>query len=182
MPYEPVSADPISGGPAPVVIVVMGVTGAGKTTIGSLLAAELGWPFHDADDFHSPENVEWMRGGRPLSDAQREPWLAALVAKIRETLEAGDSAVLACSALRDDYRDRLRHAADGLTGQVRFVFLKIPLEEARRRLKNRVGHFMPPTLVDSQFQTLEEPLTGLVVDGMQTPAQLAEEIRKRLGV
>ena len=177
-----VPTDPHPGGPVPLVIVVMGVTGAGKTTVGMLLATELGWPFHDADDFHSPENVEWMRAGNPLSDAQREPWLAALEAKIGETLRAGESAVLACSALRGDYRERLRRPASGLTGQVRFVYLKIPLDEARRRLKNRVGHFMPASLVESQFATLEEPHSGLVVDGTLTPARIVEEVRGALGV
>ena len=166
----------------PLVVVVMGVTGAGKTTIGTLLAKELGWDFYDADAFHSAANVERMRQGEALSDVDREPWLAALEALIAQLLGSRRSGVLACSALRADYRERLRRPGDTGPGDVRFVYLKIPLEEARRRLKKRVGHFMPASLVESQFEALEEPHKVLPLDGTLPPAELVAAIREGFGI
>jgi gluconokinase len=129
----------------------MGVSGAGKSTVGPLLAARLGLPFRDADDFHPPENITKMSSGRPLDDADRAPWLAAIGAWLAE--REGKGAVASCSALKRAYRDVLRGAAPG----IRFVFLhgEKPLVAARQAA--RVGHFMPPALVDSQFATLEMP-------------------------
>lgn len=168
--------------PRPIVIVVMGITGAGKTTVGTLLAEVLGWSFYDADAFHSEENIALMRAATPLTDAHREPWLAALEAMIRQVLERGDHAVLACSALRAGYRERLqRPAVDGL-GEVRFVFLRISSEEARRRVATRAGHYMPPTLVESQIDTLEEPSEEITLDATLTPTELVHEIRRALNL
>ena len=160
------------------VVVMMGVTGAGKTTVGSLLAAELGWAFHDADTFHPVANIEKMRAGEPLTEEDREPWLAALEAQVAKLLDAGESGVLACSALRTEYRERLSRPAAAGKGEVRFVYLRISPEEAHRRLLSRKGHFMPASLVHSQFDALEVPQEGvLVVDGTHTPEQIVRESR-----
>ncbi|MBW3628566.1 MAG: gluconokinase [Gemmatimonadetes bacterium] len=157
----------------------MGVTGAGKTTVGSLLARELGWSFADADNFHSVANIEKMRAGEPLSEADREPWLRALESHVAELLDEGRCGVLACSALRSEYRERLRRPAATGKGEVRFVYLEISLEEAQRRLRSRKGHFMPASLVESQFDALEVPHQQvLVLDGTHTPDQLVAEIRE----
>jgi gluconokinase len=160
------------------VIVMMGVTGAGKTTVGSLLAQELGWSFADADSFHSVANIEKMRAGEPLTEADREPWLAALEGHVARLLEEGKSGVLACSALRAEYRERLQRPESTGEGQVRFVHLQISPEEAHRRLESRKGHFMPPSLVESQFDALEVPHDVLVVDATHTPDELVREIRE----
>ncbi|MGQ0843513.1 MAG: gluconokinase [Sporichthyaceae bacterium] len=128
-------------------IVVAGVGGAGKSTVGRALAARLAWAFCDADDLHSPEAVEKMRAGSPLTDAEREPWLDRVAAEIA----ARSPMVLACSALRRSHRGRLR--SGGL--ELWFVLLDPPVEVLRERLAARVGHFMPATLLDSQLATLE---------------------------
>ena len=137
----------------PSVMVVMGVSGSGKSTIASMLAHRLDWPFEDADWFHPPANVEKMQNGVPLTDEDRWPWLRAIAAWIDETRAAGQRGVVACSALKRSYRDIL---VDG-RGDVRIVYLKGERERIARRMAARSGHFMPPGLLDSQFQTLEEP-------------------------
>lgn len=141
-------------------VVVMGVTGSGKTTVGIALAERMGVPFADADDFHSPENVAKMRSGVPLTDADRRPWLLAIGAWLAEH-EGG--AVVTCSALKRAYRDTLREAAPTIT----FLHLHGDKDTVRERVGSRKGHFMPESLVDSQFADLE-PLgageTGRVVD------------------
>jgi gluconokinase len=159
------------------IAVLMGVSGVGKTTLGRLLAAELGWPFLDADDFHPPANVEKMKSGRPLTDADREPWLAALAAAIRERLARGESAVLACSALKEAYRERLR-----VDPCVRFVFLKADPEVLRRRLEQRKGHYFPPHLLASQLADLEEPEDALEVDVTDPPEVVVPRIVRGLGL
>jgi gluconokinase len=159
------------------IVVVMGVTGVGKTTIGRLLAADLGWPFLDADDFHPPANVAKMRRGVPLDDADREPWLTALRAEIDARLPRGESAVLACSALKQSYRDRL-HASEA----VRFVHLRGDVALIRERLLARSGHYMDPGLLASQFAALEEPHGVVVVDVSDTPRGIASRVESELGL
>lgn len=137
------------------VIVVMGVSGSGKTTVAKRLADELGWDFLEGDGLHSPANVAKMSAGTPLDDNDRWPWLDAIAAWMSRHLDEGDNAVVACSALRRAYRDRLRRAGVG----VRFVYLRVPHDELARRMQSR-EHFMPPSLLDSQLATLEEPRTN----------------------
>lgn len=162
--------------------IVMGVSGAGKTTVGERLAAELGWSFYDADAFHPPENVRRMQARQPLSDADREPWLVALEALVAALLQAGTPAVLACSALRAEYRERLARPAQGAAAAVRFVYLHISPDEAQRRTSRREGHFMPAALVESQFATLEPPAGALTLDATLPPADLVAAIRKAWGM
>ena len=149
----------------------MGVTGSGKTTVGKLLAARMNCSFFDADDFHPPTNVEKMRSGQPLDDADRLPWLEKLAELIDDELHAGRSLVLACSALRRIYRDVLVSSV----GQVLFLYLKIGPGTAGARLKARAGHYMPASLVPSQFEALEEPEHAIVIDG-ELPATQAADI------
>lgn len=150
----------------------MGVSGVGKTTVGELLAARQGWPFYDADDFHPPANVEKMRGGLPLNDGDRQPWLEALNAFIQQEAQAGHSLVLACSALKDAYRVTLcRGAAD-----VRFVYLSAAPGVVRARIEARTGHFMNPGLLESQYATLEAPDEAIVVDAAQPPEAIVDDV------
>ena len=142
------------------VIVVMGASGAGKTTVGRALAAAMGWTFRDADDLHAPEAIAQMARGEPLTDAQRQPWLWRVRGVIETEMAAGRSMVVACSALRAQHRRIL--AGEG--GDVRFVFLQASPDLLRVRLANRGGHFAGPELVDSQLATLEPPADALTVD------------------
>lgn len=160
------------------IVVVMGVSGSGKTTIGIRLAEVLGWPFYDGDDFHPPENVAKMRSGVPLTDADRAPWLSNLRSLIRSLLDEGRSAVLTCSALRRAYRAQLQVDE----ARVRFVYLKGSFDLIRARLQNRTGHFMPPALLASQFAALEEPEAALVVTIDQSPDAIVHAIRRGLGL
>lgn len=137
----------------PLVIVVMGVSGSGKTVVGSRLADALGYTFHDADDHHPPENVARMRSGQPLDDAHRGPWLDRLAALVDESIAARQGIVLACSALARRYRDRIGTSRPG----VRLVHLDGDEQLIRHRLADRTGHFMPATLLASQLAALEKP-------------------------
>ncbi len=139
----------------------MGVSGSGKTTTGEALAARWGWPYYDGDDFHPPENVEKMRGGTPLTDADRRPWLEALHRKAEEVLAAGGGAIIGCSALKQTYRDILR----GYCTRIVFVWLDVPRDELEERMTQRRDHFMPPSLLDSQLAALEVPEDAIRVDG-----------------
>lgn len=159
------------------VIVVMGVAASGKTTVGHLLAEELGWTFYDADDFHSDSNVEKMSRGVPLDDEDRRPWLESLRELIRECLSLGRDAVLACSALKESYRERLL-----IDERVRVAYLEADRELIRERLTERTDHFMKPEMLDSQFAALQEPEESTHYDASRPPAELVREIRERLGV
>lgn len=158
------------------VIVVMGVTGAGKTTVGRLLAAQLGWAFFDADDFHPKPNVEKMRAGQPLTDADRAPWLAAVRVLIADCLRQGRNAVIACSALKASYRARLQVDPN----RVAFVFLTGDPDLLRARLRARQGHFMPAALLDSQISLLEEPPEGVRVNIALLPGEIVAKVRETL--
>lgn len=158
------------------VIIVMGVTGAGKTTVGQRLAETLGWRFHDADEFHPPANKIKMNAGIPLTDQDRWPWLRALRAVIEQALADDAGAVVTCSALKRAYRDVL---AGGLA-QVRFVHLTGDPAVLAARLAGRRGHFMNPALLDSQIATLETPWDAIDVDVALTPDQQVAAIRQAL--
>ncbi len=158
-------------------IVMMGVAGAGKTTVGRLLASQLGWDFKDADDYHSAANVEKMRSGIPLTDADRDPWLSTLRALIGDWIKAGKNAVLACSALKRGYRAPLR-----VGPEVKFVYLKVAKEVLRQRLKARHGHYMTESMLASQLETLEEPEHATVIEAGATPEEIVDGIRTQLGV
>lgn len=162
-----------------VVIVVMGVTGAGKTTIGRALARALKWDFVDADDLHPPANVEKMSRSEPLTDADREPWLHAVRAAIASAVARGTPLIVACSALKRAYRRTLSNGLD-----VRFVYLKASRAALAERLTQRRGHFAGPGLLDSQLATLEEPnaTEALIVDTTAPTETIVTRIRADLGV
>lgn len=160
------------------IILVMGVSGSGKTTVGKLLADSLDWTFSDADTFHSPENVEKMRRGIPLSEADRIPWLQDLQTAIKHWLQENENVVLACSALKDSYRQLLVVDSD----RVKIVYLKGSYELINQRLQERQNHYMSAILLDSQFNTLEEPLNTIYMDVAQTPQAIVQNIRVALGI
>ena len=160
------------------IIILMGVSGSGKTTIGERLAQALGWPFYDGDQFHPPANVAKMQQGMPLTDEDRWPWLHALRAHIETCLHQDVSAVLACSALKQAYREHL--IID--EAEVKLVYLKGDYDLIHERLAQRRGHFMPPGLLASQFASLEEPERGVVVDIVHPPETIVALIREQLGV
>jgi gluconokinase len=163
------------------IVLVGGVAGSGKTTVGVLLADMLHWRFADADAFHSPANIAKMRSGVPLTDADRKPWLDAITTWMDERIAAGESAVAGCSALKQRYRDLL------LSGRpaARMAFLELGRELAHARLVARHGHFFTAALMDSQFAELEPPQESpqlIVLDAAKAPSQLAVEIVARLGL
>ncbi len=159
------------------IVIVMGVVGAGKTTVGRLLADQCGWEFADADDFHPSSNVEKMRHGVALSDADREPWLARLRSAIQQWIKEDRNAVLACSALKRSYRKELAAGPE-----VRFVYLKGSADEIASRLRTRQGHFTGQQILASQFADLEEPEGAVTVEIKSTPEHIVGEIRRRLGL
>ena len=157
-------------------VLIMGVTGSGKTTVGTLLSAAMGWPFYDADDFHSPDNVRKMASGVPLTDEDRGPWLEELHELISHRNGRGENGVLACSALKETYRGTLCADAD-----VAVVYLKAHRDLIRSRLERRSGHYMPQGLIESQFLDLEEPQDCIVMDGAWPPEQTVVAIRSQIG-
>jgi gluconokinase len=157
------------------IAIVMGVTGSGKTSVGRLLAQQLGWEFADADDFHPSANVEKIAHGIPLTDEDRGPWLERLRIQITNWIVNGQNAVLACSALKRTYRQELSVGPD-----VIFVYLKGSPELIAQRLRLRRGHFADEKILASQFAALEEPEAAVTVDISQTPEKIVAEIRERL--
>ncbi len=156
----------------------MGVCGTGKSTVGVMLAERLGAAFLEADDFHPPANVEKMRGGTPLTDEDRWPWLDAMAAALDEVARGGRNAVVACSALKRRYRDRL---LGGHAVGARIVHLHGDEDLIAARLRARPGHFMPPTLLASQIATLETPEDRILADISVPPGELVDAVMRALG-
>lgn len=155
----------------------MGPTGSGKTTIGTLLAAQLGWQFADADNFHSPANIEKMSRGIPLTDADRAPWLAAMRGAIVQWIADRANVVLACSALKRAYREQLRASPE-----VKIVYLKGSYELFLQRILGRHGHFAGEGILAGQFADLEEPAAAITVDAALSPEEIVAEIRTKLAL
>ena len=158
------------------IIILMGVSGAGKTTIGEILSGKLDLPLFDADEFHSTASIDKMRNGIPLDDADRWPWLDRMNAALREREARGESMLLACSALKQAYRDRLSKG----TAEIRWIYLKGRFELIRERLEARKGHYMKAGLLESQFAALEEPEDALSIDIDDSPNSIADSILRRL--
>ncbi len=155
----------------------MGVTGAGKTTIGTMLAAQLNWQFADADTFHPPANIQKMSRGVPLNDADRAPWLAAMRKAILEWIAAGKNVVLACSALKRAYRDELRPSRE-----VKIVYLKGDYALFAERIRQRHSHFAGEGILAGQFADLEEPDDAITIDASKSPEEIVVEIHRRLAL
>jgi gluconokinase len=175
------SRSPASPMSATTTIVVMGVSGSGKSTIMHALADRLGWVTAEGDDFHSPANVAKMRSGHPLTDADRWPWLESIAAWIGQRETAGQSAIVTCSALKREYRDLLRHGHPS----VWFADLVVPEAVLAVRLAGRQGHYMPPTLLPSQLAALEpvgsdEP--GAAIDANRPQAEIVADILAKVGL
>jgi gluconokinase len=167
-----------------VIVIVMGVCGCGKSTVGQALANQLGWPFFDADDFHPPANVAKMAKGIALTDEDREPWLDGVAVEMRAVARKGQHAVLACSALKESYRQRIARGLQDPEGEggseLRIVYLKGDAKTIEPRLALRSGHFMPASLLQSQFAALEEPEHAMVIDIRQTTEAQAAQIAAAL--
>ena len=165
----------------PVVLVFMGVTGCGKTTVAAILAGRLGWPFEEGDGLHPQSNIEKMEAGRPLTDEDRKPWLLKVAEWVEERLDAHENGLITCSALKRSYRDMINRRGSGVV----FVFLAGSRETIAARLAGRHGHFMPSRLLDSQFADLEEPTSDepvIRVDVGPAPGVIAQDILEKLGL
>jgi gluconokinase len=160
------------------ILVVMGVTGTGKSTIAQALAKRTGWEFVEGDDYHSAQNVAKMKAGVPLTDADRAPWLAALHDVLLGWQKQGTSGVMTCSALKQAYRATLSEGMDA--AEFRFVLLNVPRDTLIERLQHRPGHFMNPALLDSQLATLEMPSDAIRVDANQAPDATVGLVLKQL--
>jgi len=158
-----------------VIVIIMGTTGAGKTTIGTMLGAQLNWQFADADTFHPAANIEKMSHGIPLNDADRAPWLEAMRKAILDWITAGKNVVLACSALKRAYREQLRPSPE-----VKIIYLKGDYALFAERIRHRHGHFAGQGILAGQFADLEEPDDAITIDAAKTPDEIVCEIRKRL--
>ena len=159
------------------IIVLMGVAGSGKTTVGKLLAANLSWEFADGDDFHSQTNIEKMSRGEGLSDEDRLPWLESIRDAMLQRQAQGRNVILACSALKRSYREIL-----GINANVKLVYLKGTPELFRERLRSRKGHYANEQLLASQLADLEEPTEAITIDAAMPPQEIVSEIRKRVGL
>jgi gluconokinase len=167
------------------VILVMGIEGTGKTTIGKLLAECLHWEFADADDFHSAANKEKMKHGIALTDADRAPWLTAIRDQIWRWIAAKKNGVITCSALKQSYRDELLSPPPGIDGsadEIKTVYLHGTYALIAERLHQRQGHFAGEALLASQFATLQEPHDAISIDVAETPEQIVEEVLRRLSL
>ena len=159
------------------ILVLMGVAGSGKSTVGQLLATRLGWQFADADSYHPPSNIQKMRDGIPLDDADRGPWLDHLATLLSSWIQSGVNGILACSALKQTYRQRLQ-----VSDTVQFVYLKGSPDLLRARLLDRPAHYMKASMLESQLLALEDPTDAYVVDISLAPAEIVEEIVNRFGL
>ncbi|MFA9479802.1 gluconokinase [Phycisphaerales bacterium AB-hyl4] len=165
------------------IIILMGVSGSGKTTVGQALASRHNCTFIDADDHHPPANIARMRRGEPLTDADRYPWLDNLNAQLRQAHAVSQPTVLACSALRQAYRDRL--ARELPPAALRWVFLQVSPQRIQQRMSQRADHFMPPSLMQSQFDALESPQASddtIVIDADQPVADVLAAVESSLGL
>jgi gluconokinase len=158
------------------IVIVMGVSGSGKTTIGKLLAKDLGWKFYEGDEYHSRSNIEKMSHNIPLTDSDRKPWLAALRKLITDLLRQDQLAVITCSALKEKYRKQLQIDEQ----KIRWIHLKGTYSLISKRLRQRENHFMKQDLLRSQFEILEEPENAIVIDTHANPRKIVTEIKRLL--